>query len=243
MGAQTGEYLQRLRGALRGFRYLGSCWVQPCVGYLIHPFLRRLFPGRRIQLGGYRAEIGTSDVFVLGQLFREYPPDQVRRFLMDCDLVLDAGANVGAFCWLVRQFAPEVPIVALEPNERNFQCLMSQDFLRNVTPVNAAIGSSAGTARLVTGESAAGHYIDEGGNAGTEVAVRGLRDLCRDANNIFLKIDIEGGEKRLLENGVPPSVRSIVMEWHFAEGPETLLPQGVWRHHGGNSYSWERVES
>jgi len=243
MGTQMWEYLQRLRGAVRGFRYLGFRWFLPCVGYLMHPILRRFFKGRWIQLSGYRAEIGTSDVFVLGQLFREYPPDQVRRSLLDCDLVLDAGANVGAFCWLVRQFTPDVPIVALEPNARNFQCLMSQDFLRNVTPINAAIGSEAGVARLVTGESAAGHFIDENGTAGVEVEVRGLSNLCQNATNIFLKIDIEGGEKRLLENGVPPSIRSIVMEWHFAEGPEKLLPQGVWSHHGGNSYSWVRVES
>jgi len=232
------KYVHRFKFALRGFRYLGFRWFLPCGAYLIHPLLRKVIAGRTISVGGYRARIGQSDLFVLGQIFGEYPVDRLIPALRRCDRVIDAGANVGAFCWLARRIAPELAITAIEPEESNFRALASQSFARALDLRNAAVGPRAGSSFLVRGESSASHTVTDAQAEGCKVEVITLEELCAGSCRVVLKLDIEGGEKAILEAGVPDEVKAMFIEWHFTGRPPSLRQPGVWTHHGGNSYSW-----
>ncbi len=233
------EYLRRLAAALKGFSILGSGWLAPCAGYLLHPLTRRILPGRKLTLSGFQARVGTDDFFVLGQLFREYDIDDVRRALATCDLVIDAGANVGAFSWLVRRLSSRISLVAIEPEAANFASLSRQPQLRGIAFLNAALSVDSRPVFLVVSGNSATHHTTDDPSLGTHVPATTIEDVAGKARRVFLKLDIEGAEKAILEKGIPENVGSIVMEWHHSS-PPPALPGGDWAHRGENSYGWHR---
>lgn len=232
------EYFTRFRFTLCGFRFLGMRWLTPCLGYLLHPLLRRVLPGRRLSLRGFHARVGSDDFFVLGQLFREYDIRHVSEYLRSADLLIDAGANVGAFSWLARQLNPQIPMIAIEPESANFRSLTHQPTLESNTRfIHAALGPEPGHLFLVVSENSATHQTTTDPAHGVHVPAVILDELVGNAKRVLLKLDIEGAEKAILEKGIPASIFSVVMEWHHSSPPPPLRG-GTWTHRGENSYTW-----
>jgi hypothetical protein len=60
----------------------------------------------------------------------------------------------------------------------------------------------------------------------------------------LVKMDIEGGERRILECGLPKSIRHLVLEWHHRGSPADFV-RGRWKRistdiHGASTWYFRR---
>lgn len=134
------------------------------------------------------------------------------------DVVIDCGANLGDISGPLADTGAHVH--AFEPDPYNFDKLQERlGHLSNVTLHNAAVGTAAGTVRLMRAANwndnpdlasvkstiiSGGRNIAEAEGDGIDVALIDfpafLRDLIAAHGHIaFLKMDIEGAELDLLE--------------------------------------------
>jgi len=159
----------------------------------------------------------------------------VAAMLRPGDLVMDCGANVGAITSILAQTGADV--LAFEPDPFAFGELSARlaDHPQ-VTLINAAVGASAGTVRLMRAtnfaDNPAGASVKStilpGGRAidvetGFDVALLSFPDLIREKiaagrEVAFVKMDIEGAELDILEaldaQGLLAQIRCIVVETH-----------------------------
>ena len=143
--------------------------------------------------------------------------------------VLDIGANVGAASAFLAARFPEAKIVAVEPNPFTFELL--EENLRRVAPggiaINAAIVPSPGRYRLEAGTSPSNDKVipADGASADGRLGTLTMNELLdkhlHDGVDL-VKLDIEGGERALLERAVEwaPRVGALVAETHEPLTPE-----------------------
>lgn len=231
----VGDHLRRVLRAFAGFRVFGWDWLSPWLAYIFWPALKRCLGRRVIRFKRFHVRADTCDLETFGGLFEDYPPDLVQRALRDVDLVVDLGANVGAFSCLVQTLCAAQnrsrPIRAVEPSSDAIVFLREQPFASAIDIRQVAVGANKRSARLVSGKNSVSGYVDLSENGdGEPVDVVTLRSLCdRPA---LVKIDIEGAEWEILESGLPEVVRHLFLEWHPRLGqsrtPPDFLP-GHWQ--------------
>jgi FkbM family methyltransferase len=240
------DHARRVGRASAGFRSVGFGWTRPWLSYLGSPLLNRIQRCGVLRFEDFDVRLGKGDLYTFANLFEDYPVSLVRRALAEVSLVLDLGANVGAFSWLITHLSKaenlRPRIVALEPNSENASFLRAQPFAAALEIDEAAVGPTAGTGTLVSGENSVTDHVDYSGrSAGATVPIRSLASLCdRPA---LVKMDIEGGEREILRQGLPEQVRHLFLEWHPLRGAGTLDPRtpadfvpGKWRHLSSDPY-------
>ncbi|WP_417735100.1 FkbM family methyltransferase [Rosistilla oblonga] len=136
-------------------------------------------------------------------------------------VLIDLGANIGmTSLWLTRRYGYET-VVAVEPSAENAK-LVRQNLANNginAIVIEAAVGPVDGTAVFASSEESNMGRLDENA-AGVEVTVKSMESILRDANISdiidLVKLDIEGGEEKLVESNLEwlSSVRRIVAELH-----------------------------
>ena len=165
----------------------------------------------------------------------------VAAMLRPGDLAIDCGANVGVVTAVLAETGADV--IAYEPDPFAFGQL-SERFADHprVTLVNAAVGTQAGTVRLMRAGNfdqnpkgasvkstilAGGRAIDE--TSGIDVPLLDFPEILKSILSerpevAFLKMDIEGAELDLLETldstGLLGQVRVLVAETHERKFPE-----------------------
>ncbi len=170
----------------------------------------------------------TSDFEVFYQIFidREY---SCFDDLEDVKLVVDCGAYVGySSAYFLSRF-PHAEVVAIEPDDRNFELLTQnlRPYGGRARPVRSAVWSHS--VDLVNAESkfrdgrewARQFRVPESGKAGTVPAVD-IGTVLHESGNeqiSILKVDIEGAEAVILSRGYEswlPKVENIAIELHEA---------------------------
>ena len=140
------------------------------------------------------------------------------------DVVIDAGANIGAFAIPASIRAKKV--FAVEPHPSNYNFLkknISQNCVHNITPINAAFSDRMGSGFL-NGEGEGAH-LDQFGLPVDTITF----DSLLDNSPTVLKIDIEGTEIRALKALKSWShIRAIAVETHntYQETKEILVGAG-----------------
>jgi len=159
----------------------------------------------------------------------------VAAMLRPGDLVMDCGANVGAITAILAETGADV--LAFEPDPFAFGELSARfNDHPHVTLINAAVGASAGTVRLMRASNfddnpagasvkstilPGGRAIDA--SAGFDVPLINFPDLLREQiaagrEIAFVKMDIEGAELEILEaldaQDLLAQIRCIVVETH-----------------------------
>jgi FkbM family methyltransferase len=165
-----------------------------------------------VRLPQYPAPIyvrpGTSDVWTFEKIFisREYDLSLLQRPLTP-RTIIDVGANVGyASVFFARQF-PTARIVAIEPQEANFALLQRNTAAYpNVTAVRAALWPRPGSLTIQNPEEDAWAFRVGETRSSKSETVRGISmpEIMSEhgvSTIDLLKIDIEGAEKEVFEDG------------------------------------------
>jgi FkbM family methyltransferase len=159
-------------------------------------------------------------------------------------IVLDVGANVGAYSLLFAQWAgPSGKVYAFEPSPQEFQGLVRHVTLNGmsavVAPVHAAMSDTSSQAQFVVGSSAGQGRLASAADAGEDVVnvpVSTIDEFCAREGVVpdFIKIDVEGSETAVLR-GARETLRrgrgriAVFVEVHPA----------VWSHIGTSQAMFE----
>ena len=171
-----------------------------------------------IKIGSIRIHLRRNvvdDYWVFEGVFfaDEYYPLSLKR----SDIVLDVGANIGAFTLKVAHKVKHV--IAIEPEPRNFELLkknISENNLSNVTLLNYAVSDKP---EIV-------HFNTTGGSAkvsknGIPINAKPLDDILQELGDpevTIMKMDIEGYEGKVLSAFKKyQTLRQIIIEVHSKE--------------------------
>ena len=148
------------------------------------------------------------------------------------DLIIDAGAYIGASSLTLSQQFPDRLVVALEPDPSNY-CLLVKNTQHNsaILPINAALGGFMGVASLQArstgfiGRTIVNSPVDDVHSPQVSstvvLTVHGLLDLLGASTVALLKLDIEGAEVGVLENSREwlSHTHTVVAELHDRISP------------------------
>jgi len=200
-----------------------------CVDFRLGSTTRKLY---------FRAK--SSDEHVIQQILvnNQYDLGRLRRFAELRDfldrrrmtgklpLIVDAGANIGAFSLFFAGHTPDASIVAIEPEAENFKVLQMNVEGLSVRAIRAAISSTEGVARVIDpGEGNWGYRTenlitdDAAENTVPRLTINEIyRQYSPRCFPFIVKIDIEGGEADLF---------SASTEW-VAETPVLIVELHDW---------------
>jgi FkbM family methyltransferase len=172
----------------------------------------------------------SFDLYILREIFEGRVYEPRRRLSAQPRLVVDLGANIGAFSvWAGMRWSPE-KIVAVEMEPENFTLLqenVGDNLGKQVLALQAAIWDCEGSVRIRRHPINTGMHevLPEAGEM--EVPSLTLRSLlaAAGADRIdFLKVDIEGAEARLFTPAnaelFSTRVRRVAAELHPNKGVE-----------------------
>ena len=165
---------------------------------------------------------GTSDVYVSKEIFRwkSYP-------LTPRGVVIDLGANIGAFSLFAAQTARTV--YAFEPSSDNYAQLLKNiaaNRFSNIVPIRKAVGGANGAVDLYRasankGSSSIVSVVSRDSERVEVVTLEKTLEICGVDHVDLLKVDIEGSEFSLFENAsleILERIDQIEMEVHPIRG-------------------------
>ena len=238
--------------AMRGFQLTGADWLLPWFLYAASPAVSRIARTHIADFPDFSARLGSNDLYTFANLFEDYPIRKLREALSQVNQVVDAGANVGAFSWLVLRMAAQigqrVTVTAIEPSQENVRHLKAQPFAGRLDILHGAVGPEDGWGQMIQGKNSVTHRVKFAKERSRDsVEIFSLEALCNKST--LLKMDIEGGEFSILQRGLPTNVRYLFLEWHH--GPETgrpadprpLIEEGTWEKlsndlYGSSTWFW-----
>ena len=145
--------------------------------------------------------------------------------------VLDCGANCGLFAAYAQSQGGAIlqAYIGVEPDPESFDILSEMLQIRGMRSISrlfqAAVAETDGTARFdTTGDSWVHRLADQGSLQVRTLSINSLLDRAGLAEVDLLKLDIEGGEKAVMET-LPAwrdRVRCIVIELHQNWHPLTF---------------------
>jgi|HubBroStandDraft_6_1064221.scaffolds.fasta_scaffold268619_1 FkbM family methyltransferase len=218
----------RCFGTARGLATLGMvrCWPRS-KGRLVDVPV----PGSARSL---QVRLGTSDINVFVHIYRwgEYAWE----FAESPRVIVDAGAYTGLSTAYFAMRYPAAKIIAIEPDETNFQLLLRNTAaFANVQAVRAALWVESGSVALADpGYGPWGLRLDGPAGTGTQVPAITMDEVLRDyqLDTVdLLKVDIEGSEKELFAEADSwiSRVDAICLELHdrFKPGCSRAFYQAV----------------
>jgi FkbM family methyltransferase len=196
------------------------------------PFVARFRNGSTFEFND------LADLATWWQIFyrKVYPVEPTDR------LIIDAGANIGAFTLYALTQASQAEVIAVEPFPATFARLraaIERSPLRaRVELVNAALGARRHAVAMQSGSMASQFrrvLPDASPEAGTAVECCTLPEIIARATREIdlLKMDIEGSEYDSLLTSPPETlrrIRRIVMEFHPVDRPGPPQPEGLLRY-------------
>lgn len=180
---------------------------------------------RKVRIAGAEVYLRTAsvdlDIAFDSLVQKEY--EKIR--CTNPEVIIDAGANIGTSTIFFAMKYPNARIYAIEPEQTNFDLLLKNTKnLKNVVAIKAAIWGRI-EKRMIQNRSTGhwGYTVSEPTNGakatGQEIDCVTMNSLM-DQNGIakidLLKMDIEGGEKDVLESSSSwiDSVNIITAELH-----------------------------
>lgn len=169
---------------------------------------------------------GSSDIYCFQEIFsyKEYDID------LDYEpkTIIDGGANIGLASVFFANKYPQATVIPIEPERTNFELLKKNtEGYKNVVPLRNAISNQSGLSINVV-DTGGGNWAfrteladsSQQSEASNQVETITIPDIVKkyDFKTIdVLKIDIEGAEAQLFENGYEewlPITRCLIIELH-----------------------------
>lgn len=171
-----------------------------------------------------------SDAKMFEQIFVDKEYDIKVPF--EPNYIIDLGANVGyASVFFANRF-PRAKIFALEPEDGNFAIAQKNvQPYNNITLIKGAVWNKPEQINVIDkGHGEAAYMIEpgEGKNAVRAYTISEIMNIAGIKQIDILKIDIEGSEKEIFENGFEdwvPVTRLIIAETHdrYKSGASKVL--------------------
>ena len=255
------RWLEKLRTTL-GFVRTVRNWPRHYLGRCVRstrPLIYDLRNGLR-----FETRPGTLDAAIFKEVFvhRLYTPAGFE--IGPRDVVVDIGAQIGAFSVFAAQAAASGRVIAFEPAPANFELLQHNielNSLPNVETLPRAVSGVAGERELRLSQNTGGHSFHAVEKAAPIAVIRvaavTLADVARERELPqidFLKMDCEGEEYGIIE-GCPDEllrrIRRLAMEVHDLDDTrnavrlrERLIARGLEVRHeakpDGTSMMWAR---
>lgn len=156
----------------------------------------------------------TLDEYVIKEQRCYDPLFQLK--LMKGNVVLDIGANIGAFAYRALK-AGASQVICFEPDPDNIEVFNKQK-LENVKLVKGAISQNKGTAQLYRngGKNKGMHSLQKiNGRETVTVKTYPFIGAIERYSPDLIKIDIEGGEFEFDLSHIPEGVKGIAIEIHL----------------------------
>lgn len=171
---------------------------------------------------GLKLSVRTlPDLYVIDEIFTRQIYDQPGFKVPESGIVVDVGANLGAFSLYAA--AKKCSVFSYEPCEENYLLLeqnIKQNSLENVHSYKQAIAASEGNRSLYLHDTNSCVHSFYGTGRAVEVECTTLQNAFK-ASNInncdFLKIDCEGAEYEIFESldeDFLKRIKSICLEYH-----------------------------
>ncbi len=179
-----------------------------------------------------KVRLGTSDIFTLNQVFTFNEYELPVSLDIGPKLIIDAGANVGyTSVWFANAF-PGAKIVAIEPEENNFDVLKDNTkAYSNIQLLYGGVWYAKKYLKVLTEDknnkrlpyhSFRVSEVEQGKEAIKAYGVNDLLELSNQSQIDILKIDVEGAEKEIFAKNLSwlSKTNIIVVELHdrFKEG-------------------------
>ena len=159
------------------------------------------------------------------------------------DLFVDVGANVGSYTVLASGVCGARSI-SFEPDPKTMVDLLANieanNLANHVTAMQMAVGAKAGELNFTVGLDTMNRIVDSGFDSSIKtqtVAVSMLDHELRRMSPIFMKIDVEGFEEKVIEGAdqtlANPSLIAILLE----TVNENVL--SILKKHGFSAYSYD----
>lgn len=177
-------------------------------------------------------------------------------YIEENDVVIDAGANVGLFDLLAHQFKPSV-VYAFEPVTDTFaqlQDTLAKNKLTGIVPIQAALSDRDGSLEIsIDPECSGAASLVFERTTQTESIKTATLDSWVKNNNIkridFIKADIEGAERLLLEGGRDTikthKPKLALCTYHLKDDKEVLekmvqeiCPDYIVEHYAGKLFAY-----
>ena len=204
----------RLPGFIKKFGYTS--------GFRLYKHIKSKSTGP-IKLPGFKHPIYfrgiVSDVCMFEQIFIDRQYDIHVPF--EPKVILDLGANVGFASVLFANRYPDAKIFAIEPDSGNYEAA-SKNLApySNITLIKGAVWHISENINLIdSGHGEAAYMVKpgEGENMIKAYSIPEIMKIMGIDNIDVLKIDIEGTEKEIFENGAEgwiPVTKLIIVETH-----------------------------
>ena len=179
-----------------------------------------------VSSGKLKIRPDTSDFMVFEQIFleRQYDID----YPSNARTIIDAGANTGMSAVYLAERFSDAEIVAIEPESGNYETLVfNTSVYSGVRPKNKALWYEETTLNIFDQGLKEWAFVTRQSDGHTEngvgtVRIAGIMSEMQWEVVDVLKIDIEGSEKEVFENGVDewlPKVRCLIIELHDNYNP------------------------
>lgn len=154
--------------------------------------------------------------------------------LRESDTIIDIGAHVGLFTLFASQFCKNGKIYCFEPVKENYDLLLSNvslNNLSNVSTFNVAVTDKTSKVKIFLNKDESGHSMFAQSLDSIEVQSTTLKNIF-DENNIptcdFIKMDCEGAEYgiiRSLPQEYFTKIKKMIIEYHMADEKPELLKE------------------
>ena len=205
----------RLKGLINTFGLLEGLGIYSRI---------KLKKSGRIDLHKYNASFylrpKTSDLFTFDQVFikQQYKIQLPFKPLT----IVDAGANIGLSAAYFAITYPAAQIIAIEPEERNFEQLLKNIApYKNITPLQKGLWNQETFVKITNLDDHVNSFMvqedAENTNGISTVSLQAIMEQNKWETIDILKIDIEGSEKDVFEENTDywlPKTKSIFVETH-----------------------------
>jgi FkbM family methyltransferase len=226
--------MRRVRSFHHAYTTYATCFgILGGSAFLAERKIRPSSQGRKLKIAvpGSRARLslrlGTTDISVFNSIYREGQYDW--DFPVAPKVIVDAGAYTGLSTAFFAMRYPDALIIAIEPDEQNFELLLQNTAnFSNVHAIRAAVWSESGSVCLTDpGVGSWGFRLnvsdygsaDAADPSATPIRAITIADVIREygiERIDLLKVDIEGSEKEVFVHSGPwiGSVDAICLELH-----------------------------
>lgn len=185
------------------------------------------FTIKKNKWGGFESsyhdfQIHSHEAQCISGVYKQIFLDEVYHFSTNKQepLIVDVGSNIGLGILYWKKLYPGAQIVAFEPSREVFRSLKKNidvNKIANVRLLQKAVSDFEGTAKFTANEKISGSLVLEKNLEHTyEVEVVKLSDFLKEIEVDFLKMDIEGGERKVFFEILPylSNVDNLFLEYH-----------------------------